>query len=112
VLPQPYEISCRADGPGVVRVSLTGEFDLENSAELAAVLHEVADDPAVDRVTLDMAGTTFIDSSGVRAVMNAHHAACQGGKSFRVASWSRGVRRLFELLELADALEQDPDPTG
>jgi anti-anti-sigma factor len=87
----------------------TGEFDMDNSADLTACLRRIIDDPNVSRVILDMRGTTFMDSSGIRAVMDAHHSAIQSDKLFEVANWTKTVRRVFEILELADALERDPD---
>lgn len=91
----------------MVRVRLAGEFDIDNTAELAAALLGYVGDPGVERVVLDMGGTTFIDSSGIRAVTDAHYAAVQAGKDYRVVAWPRSVRRLFEILELAEALEGD-----
>ncbi len=103
----PHRIEHQVERPGVIRVCLVGEFDIDNSAELAAALLRYVADPAVERVILDMGGTTFIDSSGIRAVTDAHYAAAQAGKDCRVAGWPRSVRRLFEILELAEALDGD-----
>jgi anti-anti-sigma regulatory factor len=53
-------------------------------------------------------GITFIDSSGVRALMEGHYRATQLGKEFWVVDGSPSIRRVFELLELADALGRGP----
>jgi anti-sigma B factor antagonist len=107
-----HSIGHEVEAPGVVRVWLAGEFDMDNSAELTASLLQAIDDPHVGRVIVDMRGTTFMDSSGVSALTNAQYAATQAGKTFEVANWTKDVRRVFELLELADALEGDREPPG
>jgi anti-anti-sigma factor len=92
-----------------MRVCLTGEVDMDNSGDVFASLLWCVNSPNVSLVNLDMGGTTFIDSSGIRAVMESHYCATQEGKLLRVVAWTANVRRVFEILELADALERDPE---
>ncbi len=81
---------------------------MDNYADLAAALRVCVNNPANKQVLLDLSGITFIDSSGVRALMEGHYLATQQGKEFWVVDWTPGTRRVFELLELADVLEQGP----
>src|SRR4030081_2103755 len=59
-----------------VVVSLRGELDLAAAPELRHRVLELMALP-VDRVTVDMAALTFIDSSGLHALTAAHHAAAE-----------------------------------
>jgi anti-anti-sigma factor len=92
-----------------MRVCVTGGVDMDNSADVFASLLWCIDNPGVIKVHLDMRGTTFIDSSGIRAIMECHYAALLEGKVFRIVDWTAPVRRVFEMLGLADALEPDPE---
>ena len=85
---------------------------MDTYADLSGALLRCANDPATKQVLLDMSGITFIDSSGVRALMEGHHRATELGKDFWVVDWSPSTRRVFELLELADALERGPETDG
>jgi anti-anti-sigma factor len=109
VVEPTHTISHQVEGPGVVRVFVSGEFDMDNSDDLAAALNDIIADPAVERLIVDLGGTTFMDSSGIRAFMQAHHAATCASKRFHVVNWRTSVRRVFELLGLAEAFERSPD---
>ena len=56
---------------------------------------------------LDLDGLTFIDAKGARLVADAAEASRRDGFSFAITPGSRPVRRLFELLEIADTLPYD-----
>jgi anti-sigma B factor antagonist len=104
VCADPYGIVCRHDQQGVARVSLPGEIDLNNHAALSTVLLGAVHDPAVDRVIVDLSATTFIDSSGFRALVIAWMAADKADKRFEAVNPPANVRRMFEILELRDML--------
>lgn len=110
MLTPPLSIAYRAEPPGAVRIHVTGEVDMDTCADLLAALLGCVDDPATEQVLLDMSGITFIDSSGIRALMEGHNRATQQDKTLRVVDWTPGTRRVFDLLGLADALEEGPGP--
>jgi anti-anti-sigma factor len=60
-----------------------------------------------EAVLLDLEELTFIDAKGVRLITDAAEASRRDGFSFAVTPGSRPVRRLFELLEIADTLPYD-----
>jgi anti-sigma B factor antagonist len=104
VTDEPYGITRQRDEHGVARVCLTGEFDMENHDALAAALLEAAHDPLVERVIVDLSGTTFMDSSGFHALIVARMAATAANKRFEAVKPTAAVRRIFEILELRDIL--------
>lgn len=61
--PQPFEV--RADAEGVLWLS--GELDLEHQDRLTAVAAQQREGHRT--VVLDCSGLTFIDSSGLRAIL-------------------------------------------
>jgi anti-anti-sigma factor len=97
-------ITQQRDEHGVARVYLAGEFDMENHDALVAALLGAAHDPVVERVIVDLSGTTFMDSSGFHALIMARIAAEGADKRFEAVKPTAAVRRIFEILELRDIL--------
>jgi anti-anti-sigma factor len=80
------------DRPRAYRVS--GSFGVPSAGSLPELLDELCRTPG--DITLDLSGVTFMDSGGVRALIQA----CMGlGRSgtVRVVRPSEQVRRLLEL---------------
>jgi anti-anti-sigma factor len=62
-------------------------------------------------VVLDLDDLAFIDAKGARLVVEAAESARRDGWSFAITPGSRPVRRLFQLLEVADKLPYDGEMT-
>jgi anti-anti-sigma factor len=90
----------RGDGNTVVTVQ--GEIDLETSPELSAVLSGLE---APARVDLDLGAVTYIDSTGLRALLTARDAAVEAGGTLRVSATSSIVARLIEITGCSELLE-------
>lgn len=84
-------------------VLVRGELDALLAQQLTAVLG-----PRLGGYTtqLDLRDVTFIDSSGLAAVLSAHRCAEQLGGILRVLPSAR-VRRLFEIAGLGGHLHVD-----
>jgi anti-sigma B factor antagonist len=78
---------------GVVRPR--GELDLATAGELRSALEEQAGTHR--RVTLDLGGLVFLDTSGLRLVLETAAAARRDGFDFVVLPGSPEIQRLFEL---------------
>ena len=91
-----------SNGGGVHRVRLIGEFDLAAVEEARSVL--MPPGPRRADLEIDLRPLTFIDSSGVGVLV----AACQNGTgsahTIRIIQGPEGVRRVFEVLGLAERL--------
>ena len=85
-------------GPGVFEV--IGEVDAHSAPALVEHLTAVGGDTLV----LDLAGVTFMDSSGLRVVVNLHQLAETGGPELVIKDPSRPVVRLFEIAGLTELL--------
>ena len=79
---------------------LEGEIDSYTSPELTARLNA---DPTIEIV--DLAAVTFIDSSGLRALVQAHQARNEVGSSLQLRAPSAAVQRLLEISGLAGYLD-------
>ncbi|HEX5948004.1 MAG TPA: STAS domain-containing protein [Actinomycetota bacterium] len=80
------------DRPRAYRVS--GSFGVPSAGSLPELLDELCRTPG--DITLDLSGVTFMDSGGVRALIQACMGLARTGR-VRVVRPSEQVRRLLEL---------------
>ncbi len=98
------EFFVRRDG---ATVAVGGEVDTYTSPELSRALEEVIRGGATD-VVVDVAEVTFLDSSGLSALIGGAKLARTHGASYRVARPGAHVRRLFEIAGLIELLGVEP----
>ena len=87
--------------PGEQVVAVTGEIDVATSPELRQAIAGVIDD--ADRLTIDLSGTTFIDSSGLGVLVGALKRARElGREGVTLRGVQEPVRRVLEITGLTD----------
>ena len=91
-------------GPAAT-VSVRGELDASTAPDLADLCCSVHADGARDLV-IDLTETSFLDSSGLRALIGAHRLFSEGG-NLALAHASEPVRRLLEITGLDDYFTLD-----
>jgi anti-sigma B factor antagonist len=93
---------------GTVVLTLHGELDLASADEVAARLDALraAGQPAL----LDLDALDFMDSSGLRMVLNAAEASDASGWAFSLTHGPEQVQRLFESTFVTDRLPIVPRP--
>lgn len=84
-------------------LALGGELDLLSSPALQKALDEAADSDA-DLIIVDLRGLEFMDSTGLHALVNAHHRMEELGRRFALVRGGESVQRLFELTGVTDGL--------
>jgi anti-sigma B factor antagonist len=85
-------------------IILEGEFDLTGTDRFWAFFSDaLAASPR--SITLHAPGLTFIDSSGLKALLHARAAATDAGVAFRVSEPSPELRRIAEITGIEDLLE-------
>jgi anti-sigma B factor antagonist len=89
---------------GVAVVVATGELDVATAPRLLDEVRRANADGPPGPVVLDAAGVGFMDSSGLRALLDAERAAHEAGRPFAIARPSAGVRRVLELVDLIDQM--------
>ncbi len=80
---------------GVVRIVVGGELDAASSSALAGSL-EGAELGGTEAIILDLRDTTFIDSSGLRAIRTASERAKSSGHQLAIVGVNPSARQLFE----------------
>jgi anti-sigma B factor antagonist len=87
---------------GKVVVSVEGDVDLVTSQELRQVLEDaVRVNPHVE---VDLTGLTFIDSSGLSALVEGHRAAQEAGGVVVLRNPTAMLRRLLDITRLDSLL--------
>jgi anti-sigma B factor antagonist len=86
------------DDAGAIVVELAGDVDLERSPSARTILLECVGKGK--SVYVDMAGVTYIDSSGVASLVESFQSARAGGTGFTLISVSEEVMRVIQLARL------------
>ena len=91
----PLEITTTDSG-----LALAGEIDAYTAPALAAAIERCEQ----SHVLIDMAAVEFVDSSGLRVLIEAHQAAQSADRRIQLANPSSAVSRLLEISGIDDYL--------
>ena len=104
--PPPFQLSVYHDR-GELRLAPSGELDLCTGRELRSAAAAVIG-RARGGAVIDLAGLTFIDVAGMRAVADALTALRARGYAARLETGSPAAQRLFELVDFELLLSGRP----
>ena len=82
-------------------VDVHGDIDAHTAPQLAAALVPL---PGTGDVVVDLSSVTFMDSSGIRVIVEAHRAAVAAGRRLVLNRPSPSVTRIIELSGLSGHL--------
>jgi anti-sigma B factor antagonist len=106
---EPNDFVIDADlSADLAHVHVTGELDISSAPRLITALHEAAQ-PPVRRIDLDCRGVSFLDSTGLRALLVARNEATRMGVDLVLVDPSPSVSRVIQMTGLASLLT-GPDP--
>ena len=88
----------------VAVVIAQGELDVASSPRLIEALTELGGGGHGGAVVIDMAGVGFMDSSGLRALLDCERWCRDAGRGFALGRPTDSVRRVLELVDLLDTL--------
>jgi len=94
--------------PQAVVIVAEGELDLVGGPRLIGALPQEGEGPVV----LDLGSVAFMDSSGLRALLEARQACLDAGRPFALARPSDAVLRVLELVDLASEFDVLDAPPG
>jgi [CysO sulfur-carrier protein]-thiocarboxylate-dependent cysteine synthase len=108
--PPENGLRCRVGaGDGWTMVVLEGELDFSQSHTARRALLSVQL-LRRGRLALDLRGLTFMDTSGVRLILEAMHRAEDRGAEFALVRGPQAVHDVLELVGLAEQLRVVADP--
>jgi anti-anti-sigma factor len=99
-----FSVSAQTDGDSAV-ITAAGEFDLAAASEFTACADPLL--PAAQHVVIDLRDVSFLDSSGLNALLTYRRSANAAGGAISLRSPTDRVRRLLELAGVTDILPID-----
>ena len=101
----PMQFECTTEQAGdTVVVRPSGEVDRETADAFRDAMLEAVAEPGARHVEVDLTGISFLDSSGVGALLVAHRAADTDGRTLVVRDPVPHVRMVLEITNVARLL--------
>lgn len=114
--PEPHAtttlVVTREELPHVLLVALEGELDLATAQVVVDAVGWAASHPGPAPLVLDLRALDFLDSTGVRTLVEASRECQDSGRGFALLSPTGAVRRILELTRLSErfAVVDDVEP--
>jgi len=84
------------------RAALRGEFDMNATFSVEPALERLLEEPPPERLTIDLGGLTFIDSTGMGVLLRVQGEASERGVGLVLLPGPPEVQRVFETAGLLD----------
>ncbi|MEV7804405.1 STAS domain-containing protein [Microbispora sp. NPDC088329] len=98
----PHGGAAASPWTGLTRIIACGEIDMCTAGRLHGGVLDVLRRQRPDRIEIDLAGVTFLDASGVRALLKSRAAAAKVGCRLTVVEPGRMARRILEIVGLLE----------
>ena len=85
----------------VIRVTPSGDIDLDTTVSLREVLQDAVAKPGVSRIEINMRKVTVLDSSGIAVLVVAHRAAADRGITLVLQDPGPMVRLVLDVTNLS-----------
>lgn len=82
-------------------LTVAGEIDAHSAPLIAEAISAAPD----ERLVIDLSGVEFVDSSGLRVLIEAHQQRDGNGRTMVLSNPSPVVRRLFEIAGVESYLD-------
>ncbi|HTZ88263.1 MAG TPA: STAS domain-containing protein [Solirubrobacteraceae bacterium] len=102
---------------GKVALALTGELDIATAPRLQKAVGRLCSDGVLRRLTIDLRGLDFVDSTGLAAIVFTSKLCERSGGELALIRGQDTVQQVFALTGLLDQLpfrsaEEAEEPTG
>jgi anti-sigma B factor antagonist len=96
------------DGSAIVTVR--GEIDFSNADEIARAIQDAVSDWSPQAVQIDLKDATFIDSTGLGALIEGYRATMSGNCRFAVVNPTGTFRRVLVVTGLSELFGLAEEP--
>jgi anti-sigma B factor antagonist len=103
-----FNISTVSPDSGTIVLAVAGEVDMATAPELLAATRAALAEGrrrSVRRLSVDLAGVSFLDSSGAHTLIASREEAGRGGVALAVANPQPQVQRVLQLMGLDDLVD-------
>jgi anti-sigma B factor antagonist len=98
---QSFAVRRHDDGDGAAHLAVTGEIDGETCDALVALIANAAARPGTEALVVDLARVTFLDASGVRALLRGAEVAARHNIGYSLANPGEIVRHILDVTGVA-----------
>ena len=91
-------------GPTTV-IALSGELDPATAPTLEKAVAGLVADESVSHVVLDLSAVSFLDSSGLRALVSSRDQLAARGATMALRRPTANTRRVLDITGLSDAID-------
>lgn len=108
VQPSPYEPFSLAVEPGPTGVTVvpSGELDMDSTPLMSRQVHDLYG-TGVERVVIDLGRVSFMDSTGLRGLLELREHSMRASCELTLASASAPVLRVFAITSTRDMFNWD-----
>ena len=92
-------------------LKIYGEFDMTGVLRVEPELTAMLEAEELDRLTLDLSGLRFVDSTGLGVIIDLDQRARRGDFELEIVPGPRSVQRVFEVTKLTEVLPFRAPPT-
>jgi anti-anti-sigma factor len=100
-MPTDLSLHVTAPGTGLVRLAAAGEIDMASAPQLDRALTDALTRHEPRHIEVDLAEVSFLDSSGINALVGARSRAASTGCRFSVTNPAPPVRRVLDVTGLS-----------
>lgn len=97
---------------GTATVRLLGEIDFTNAGEVSQGIRDAIAQWAPPRLLVELAEATFIDSTGLGALIEGYRAAVESGSRFVVVNPTQSFHRVLTVTGLCGLFGLDEPAAG
>ena len=97
-------IQTRRQGERETVITLHGEFDYATAQDVRGAISAVLGPRDIDVIVVDLAGVTFLDSTGVGTLVVARRICADFEVEFRVSDPNPFISKLFTVVGVAEVL--------
>jgi anti-sigma B factor antagonist len=84
-------------GDGVIRLAVAGEVDIATCNRLRTAIVDTLTDPRTTELVVDLDWVSFLDSTGIHALIRGHELAAERGIRYVVANARKPVHRVLDI---------------
>ena len=104
-----FQASTQTDLEGRPVLGVEGDLDLASAQALIEAAEKIAATAPEGPLRLDLAGVTFMDSTGLGALIKVRNAALDRGSELEIVGRSKAAERAFTLAGLDDVFGEASD---
>ncbi len=106
-----FSTTQRTVNDGVLRLAISGEVDISTADFLTDAITNVIVAGHVAELIIDLDQVTYLDSTGISALIRGHHLAAAFGIAYLVSNPHDMVHKVLDITGVLGLLTEPPQPS-